>query len=298
LLKRLVVCAITTVLLLLGDLGARSANADLTFTVSVDTSPLSGQSGYLDLQFNPGDSSAEFATATVTLFQTSGGILAQPAALTGDAAGSLPGALTLDNGTVYNDIFQGFTFGSSFGLTLTLSGPAIDNPGGTAGSAFALSLYASDGVTPLLTTDPNGSVATVFLNPNGTASAETFARSQTESTPAAIVTAVNAVPEPSTLTLALVFTLLQVSMFLVRRALRGPTAGRITHSCGAKLSGTPPARVFPRSSNSTLRPVQQFANATFVSPSFNTIYHFDGSVMRPMNRMPPERLSRIRNMNG
>ena len=52
------------------------------------------QGGFLDFQFNPGDSSAEAATASVTLFQTVGGILSQPAILTGDAAGSLPGADT------------------------------------------------------------------------------------------------------------------------------------------------------------------------------------------------------------
>jgi hypothetical protein len=161
------------------------------------------QSGFLDFQFNPGDSSAETATASVTLFQTVGGTLSQPAVLTGDASGSLPGALTLDNGTAFNDAFQGFTFGDRFGFTLTLSGPAIDSPGGTAGSTFALSLYAADGVTPLLTTDPNGSVATIDLNPNGTASVYTFSESSTDNTHAATVTPASAVPEPSTLVLAL-----------------------------------------------------------------------------------------------
>ena len=175
----------------------------MIFSVSVNTSSLSGQSGYLDFQFNPGDSSAQAATASVTLFQTVNGILAQPASLTGDAAGSLPGTLTLNNGTVYNDAFQGFTFGNSFGFNLTLSGPAIDTPGGTTGSAFAVSLYAADGFTPLLTTDPNGSVATIDLNPNGTASIYTFAQSPTDNTPVATVTELTAVPEPSTLTLVL-----------------------------------------------------------------------------------------------
>ena len=71
--------------------GDRVGVPGLIFSVSVNTSSLSGQSGYLDFQFNPGDSSAKAATATVTLFQTVNGILAQPASLTGDAAGSLPG---------------------------------------------------------------------------------------------------------------------------------------------------------------------------------------------------------------
>ncbi len=202
-LERQPVCVVAVALLLLGLLGPGSAHAGLSFNVSVDTSSLSMQPGFLDFQFNPGDSSALAATASVTLFQTVGGTLSQPATLTGDAAGSLPGALTLNNGTAFNDAFQGFTFGDSFGFTLTLSGPAIDSPAGTTGSAFALSLYAADGVTPLLTTDPNGSVATIDLNANGTASVFTFSQSPTDSTPAATVTSASTVPEPSTLVLGL-----------------------------------------------------------------------------------------------
>ena len=201
--------------LILGFIGSAPARADLIFNVSVDTSTLGSQNGYLDFQFNPGDSSAEAATATVTLFHTAGGILAQPAFLTGDAAGSLPGTLTFDNGTVYNDAFQGFTYGTSFSFTLTLSGPAVDFPGGTAGSAFAVSLYAADGITPLLTTDPNGSVATVDLNATGSASIYTFPQSPTDNTPAASVTA-SAVPEPTTATLTLI-SLLTVGLISLYR---------------------------------------------------------------------------------
>ncbi len=203
-LKRQLVCAVVVALLLLGLLGPEPAHAGLVFNISVDTASLSGQTGFLDLEFNPGDSSALAATATVTLFQTSGGILAQPAFLTGDAAGSLPGTLTFDNGTAFNDAFQGFTYGNGFGFTLTLSGPAVDNPGGTTGSAFALSLYGADGITPLLTTDPNGSVATIDLNADGTTSVYTFPQSPTDNTPAATVTSASAVPEPSTSVLVLI----------------------------------------------------------------------------------------------
>ena len=202
-LKRQLVCAVAVALLHLGVLGpgSNSARAGLIFSVSVDTSSLSTQSGFLDFELNPGDSSAEAATATVTLFQSVGGILSQPASLTGDATGSLPGTLTLNNTTAFNDVFQGFTFGDSFSFRLTLSGQAVDSPGGTTGSAFALSLYAADGTTPLLTTDPNGSVATIDLNANGTASVHTFAQSPTDNSSVATVTAV---PEPSALVLVLI----------------------------------------------------------------------------------------------
>ena len=170
----------------------------VTYQVSVNTSALEGQSGNLDFQFNPGGLGSEFATATVTSFQASGGLLSQPATLTGDASGSLPGTLTLDNGTAYNDVFQGFTFGSNFDFHLTLLGPALDSPGGSSGSSFALSLYDAAGVTPLLTTDPNGSVLTVDLNVNGTVSVLTFPQSSTNSIPVANV---SSVPEPASLVL-------------------------------------------------------------------------------------------------
>jgi len=63
---------------------------------------------------------------------------------------------------------------------------------------------AADGITPLLTTDPNGSVATIDLNANGPASVYAFAQSPTDSTPAVTVTPASAVPEPSTLVLVLI----------------------------------------------------------------------------------------------
>ncbi|MGA2703350.1 MAG: NF038129 family PEP-CTERM protein [Isosphaeraceae bacterium] len=179
--------------------GPGSACAGLvTYQVSVNTSALDGQSGNLDFQFNPGGLGSESATATVTNFQTLAGILSQPAMLTGDATGSLPGTLTLNNGTAYNDVFQKFSYGSSFDFALTLSGPALDSPGGSSGSSFALSLYDGAGLTPLLTTDRNGSVLTVNLNVSGTTSVLTFPQSSTNSTPAA---SVSSVPEPSSLVL-------------------------------------------------------------------------------------------------
>jgi hypothetical protein len=185
-------------LLLLGSFGPRFALAGVvTYQVGVDTSALSGQGGNLDFQFNPGGLDVEGATATVTNFQMIGGILSQPAMLSGDASGSLPGTLTLDNGSVYNDVFQGLTYGDQLSFLLTLSGPAIDSPGGMFGSSFALSLYDAAGTTPLLTTDPNGSVLTTNLNADGSTSSETFPQSPTNSAPVAVAVATSAVPEPT-----------------------------------------------------------------------------------------------------
>ena len=208
------------------EVGSAQAGLMLSYQVSVNTSVLSGQSGNLDFQFNPGSSSAESATATVTNFETIGGILSQPAMLTGDATGSLPGTLTLDNGTAYNDVFQGFTFGNSLGFLLTLSGQAIDSPGGTFGSSFALSLYDAAGITPLLTTDPNGSVLTVNLNASGTTSVLTFPQSPTNDTPVAGASPVSAVPEP--LSIVLLISALPVGMIVWRHSRKRSPADSAT----------------------------------------------------------------------
>src|SRR5690242_17131863 len=113
------------ILLLLGVSAPSPARAGFVYQVSADTSSLNGQSGFIDLQFNPGGS-AESATASVTGFQTTGtaAVLAASVVDTGDASGALPGTLTFDNGTGFNDIFQGITFGTGLSFQVTFSGPA------------------------------------------------------------------------------------------------------------------------------------------------------------------------------
>jgi hypothetical protein len=221
--KRSACSTVALALALLGILGPGPSRAgSVTYDVSVSTSSLSGQPGNLDFQFNPGGLGALVATATVTNFQTAGGIPAPSSTLTGDASGALPGTLTLDNGTAFNDVFQGFTYGTSLSFDLTLSGPALGGPAGTFGSSFALSLYDAAGITPLLTTDPNGSVLTVDLNADGTTSAQLFPQSPTNSTPAASASPVGAVvPEPSSL--VLLVSTLPAGMVVLRR-LRGRRA--------------------------------------------------------------------------
>lgn len=213
--------------MLLAGFWPGSASADfVTYQVTVDTSSLSGQAGNLDFQFNPGDSSSQAATAVITNFQTSGGLPALSSILTGDASGSLPGTLTLDNGTAYNDVFQGFTYGSNFSFDLTLSGTALDSPGGTFGSSFALSLYDSTGTTPLLTTDPNGSVLTVNLNADGTTSVETFPQSLTNGASVGSANPVSAVPGPSSL--VLLASVLPIGLPVLRRLRRRVPTCRTT----------------------------------------------------------------------
>jgi hypothetical protein len=211
---------VAVVLLLLGTFGQGAARADYGYSLSVSTSTISGLSGYLDFQLNPGSSNAKALTATITNFQKVGGTLAQTSTNTGNATGTLPSTLTLTNSTTFNDIFQGFTFGSSFSLVLTLSGPAINNPGGTTGSAFALTLYGADQTTTLLSNDAvSGSLLTINVNPNGTASVQNFS---TGAPPVLTVTPLgSSVPEPSSLLLGLVGGGLLAGAAVLTRGWRG-----------------------------------------------------------------------------
>jgi hypothetical protein len=186
--------------LALGFLPAAQA-ASITYEVHVDTTSLSGTDGYLDFQFNPGGLDALAATATITGFNPYDATLIPPAMPTGDVSGELPGDVTLGNSGGFNDYFHGLTFGGQFSFFLTLAGDAL-SPASTplGGTAFSLLLFGVDGFTPLLTVDPDGRLASLQIGPTGAVGVETFARAQ-GGDPAATVTELTAVPEPTTLLL-------------------------------------------------------------------------------------------------
>ena len=198
--QRFVRTAVFWTFLLLGPLGTGLARANsITYQVNVDTSSLNGSSGYLDYQFNPGGAGAGQGSVTIISFSPVGNL--NPGdpnnSVSGDVTGSLTGApspLTLNNTSAFNDYFEGFTYGNGISFDVTLSGPAVGSSG-PVGSSFAFSLYDSDGTTPLLTTDMNGSVLTINANADGSTSVATFPQSLTNDTPAG--SAVSTTPEPS-----------------------------------------------------------------------------------------------------
>jgi hypothetical protein len=77
----------------------------ITYNVTVDTSSISGTSGSLDFQFNPGPLTTQAASLQILDFSSDGSLAGSPS-LTGDVSGALPGTLTYDNGTAYNDYFE------------------------------------------------------------------------------------------------------------------------------------------------------------------------------------------------
>jgi hypothetical protein len=185
------------------SLASSASASSLSYIVTINTSAINGAAGYLDLQFNPGAlPGTQSATATVQGF-TSDGTLGVPS-LTGDVAGALPGTLSFDNQTVFNDDFQALVFGNTISFELTLSGAAVTGPDGTStsGSSFGIGLWDGTGINPLLTSDPDGFVGIVDLNLDGSGTPSTF---PTDTGGPTVVTlapeATTVIPEPSSIVL-------------------------------------------------------------------------------------------------
>jgi hypothetical protein len=149
---------------------ASLASADVLYLVTVDTSSITSTYGSLDFNFNPGPVSSQDASLQIQNFSSDGTLDATNIFPTGDVSGTLPGTLTFDNQTAFNDYFEDFTFGSSITFGVYLYGPAIDSPDGMSysGDTFTFSMSSTpDGATPTLTTDPGGTAFTINVNLDG-----------------------------------------------------------------------------------------------------------------------------------
>ena len=185
----------------------------ITYDVIVNTSTISGTSGSLDFQFDPGPLVSQAASLQILDFTSDGTLVGAPI-LTGDASGPLPGTLTFDNVTGFNDYFQGFTFGTTLAFNVSLYGSALSSPDGvsTSGSTFAFTMFSdAAGTIPALSTDTtNGFAFTVDVNLDGTTG---VTNSSTETT-----TAPASVPEPGSVALLGTATALLALLDRKRRA--------------------------------------------------------------------------------
>ncbi|HEY1686598.1 MAG TPA: NF038129 family PEP-CTERM protein [Tepidisphaeraceae bacterium] len=192
------------------------ASADI-YDVTVDTSSISGTAGSLDFNFNPGPLVSQFASLQLLNFTSDGTLAGACPCGTGDVSGQLPATVTLDNGTGFNDYFDGFTFGTTLSFDMSLYGPALSTPDGisTSGSTFAFSMfYDTAGTIPALTTDTtDGFAFTVDVNLDGSTTVTNYS-AQTIVAPQTIAT-----PEPN---LSLVTTVLTIALlvFHLRRRVR------------------------------------------------------------------------------
>lgn len=170
----------------------------ITYNVTVDTSSISGTSGSIDFNFNPGPLVTQAASLQILGFASNGTLAGSPS-LIGDVGGTLPATLTFDNGSGFNDYFEGFTFGSALSFSLSLYGPALSSPDGvsTSGSTFAFSMFSdAAGTIPALTTNTtDGFAFTVDVNLDGSTTVTNFSP-QTN-----VVSVTSGVPEPNSLAL-------------------------------------------------------------------------------------------------
>lgn len=166
---------------------ASSAFAAFTYDVSIDTSSLSGQQGYLYLDYYPGNSSVA-SIATVANFATNGTLGSQDTVdvMNGAAvSGTLPSSVVLANTNGANDYLQAVTFGNTMSFSLSLlNTQAFTQPPYQGGSVFSFSLSSDAlGSNPLIT--PSGTLFTVTLNDDGTTTTAIEA-AQAEVTPTPI----------------------------------------------------------------------------------------------------------------
>jgi hypothetical protein len=165
---------------------ASSAFASLSYDVTVDTSSLAGDTGYLYLQYTPAN--AVSSTATVSNFVTDGALGAQSLNVVNGSAvtGTLPGAVVFANTNGINDYNHAITFGTSINFSLLFA----STPGTPAGgvSTFSLGLFSDEGgLTPLLNTSGAnaGTLLMVNLMNDGTTSSQALV-SQAAATPTPI----------------------------------------------------------------------------------------------------------------
>ena len=171
-----------------------AAFGSITYLVTANTSSVSGQMGYLDLQLEPGPATTNLVTANVNNFMSDGALVGSAQTM-GNAIGQLPGALTFDNANTGSDYFQGVTFGNTESFDVTLNGPT---PAGGEPSAFNISFYGADQVTSILSTDTVA--GQILINGDGSTSTVTI-----PATPGGTsVVSITATPEPSYIALLII----------------------------------------------------------------------------------------------
>ena len=165
--------------LLMGNTCQGTARADDVYNIFINTSSEATQYGYIDFQFD-GTFTTQIATAELENFTTDGTLNASDVnnSVSGDVTGTLPGTVTFDNGTSFNDYFEGITFGNQISFLLDLGGAAINSPNGNGGGAFLIDFQNSTG-SFLFTNDPSGSTASNWtvayfdVNPDGSVTVTT-----------------------------------------------------------------------------------------------------------------------------
>ncbi len=206
-LSRLMPCAglLGFILILAGP----AARADLTWTVSLDTSQLAANyTAPFALDFELVGSNGN--TVTLTNFSFGGGSAGPGSAfLTGGASGNLGSSVSLTDNTVnfFSDFNQQFTPGST--LTFTVDSTLVAPPSGGTPDNFSMVIFSGydpvngynpftgTGGTPIPTTDPSGADTFFNFNVNGPGSTTVDSFPSASGNISITVTPAIVVPEPS-----------------------------------------------------------------------------------------------------
>jgi hypothetical protein len=165
-------------------LAAPAFGSTVSYFITVNTSSVSGTTGYMDVALDPGSLGALGVTATISYF--SGGTLSTNTTTSGTTTGtnlyyidgdvstspasspvllSNSNTLTLVNLDSNNELTQALTFGASSSFYLSLSGPGVSllgNAASTSGTTFVLDFLNDAQTAYLLSSDPTGSTTSLW----------------------------------------------------------------------------------------------------------------------------------------
>jgi hypothetical protein len=139
------------------------ASAAFIYDVILDTSTIAGDSGFVDLQFNPGGMDAAHATAMLSAFDLGGGSLSGAPQTDGNVNGILPGPVLFENSTTFNGLFQEVTFGGSLTFRIEFAGEFLSDVS-SPGTTFSVGILGPEpDYPPLLKTGGLGDTASVLF---------------------------------------------------------------------------------------------------------------------------------------
>jgi hypothetical protein len=146
-----------------------AANLSADTLITIDTSPMSGSSAQLALDFIGGP---DANVITVSQFSTDGSL--GSGFITGEVTGTLPGTVTLADalpGDFFNEYLVDITLGNT--LSFVLGATTIGPTGGSFPDAFSLFLLdPKSGLSLLTTKDPTGSNSLLTLTIDGSANGD------------------------------------------------------------------------------------------------------------------------------
>jgi hypothetical protein len=211
-------------------LSGPASRADLTLTVSLDTSQLAANyTGPYALDFELIGTNGNTVTLNNFSFGSGGAAGPGPAFLTGGASGNLGSSVSLSDSVVnfFSDFNQQFKPGNT--LTFTMDSTLVPPPSGGSPDNFSLVIFsgydpvngynpiAATGGTPIPTTDPTGNDTFFNFNVNGPGATTVDSFPSANGDVSITVTPMSAVAEPSSGVIALLSVMCTAAAIFCRR---------------------------------------------------------------------------------